>query len=92
MTPNRLACRVFGHSPTFTTDGPTMRWECERGCGQGGGSKGYDTAEEAQRYAAAFNTRDSANLGERAPLIGLLPLRLWRLVKRRRSRQDRRAG
>jgi hypothetical protein len=58
-----------------------MRWECERGCGEGGGSKLYDTAEDARRYAAAFDKRDTADLGKRAPLIGLLPLRLWRKLR-----------
>lgn len=76
-------CRVFGHSPVFTADGHTMRWECERGCGDGGGVKRYGTVEEAQRYAGAFNRRDSADMGKRAPLIGLLPLRLWRAWKSR---------
>jgi hypothetical protein len=78
----KLACRIFGHRPAFHADGRTMRWECERGCGQGGGSKRYDTAEEAHRYAVAFDRRDTADLGKRAPLIGLFPLRLWRRFRR----------
>ncbi|MCV7222363.1 DUF1660 family phage protein [Mycolicibacterium elephantis] len=76
-----LACRVFGHQPTFAVDGATMRWSCER-CGQAAGAKQYRTAEEASRYAAAFNKRDADELGKRAPLIGLLPLRLWRRFRR----------
>jgi hypothetical protein len=59
-----------------------MRWECDRGCEQQSGSKHYPTAEEARRYATAFNRRDTADLGKRAPLLGLLPLRLWRIVKK----------
>ena len=77
-----LACQVFGHSPVFSVDGLTLRWECERGCGDGG-SKRYSSAEDARRYAAAFNRKDSADLGKRAPLLGLLPLRVWRRFRRR---------
>ena len=80
MTP---ACRVFGHRPAFHPDGRTMRWACDR-CGQGAGAKEYDTGEDARRYAAAFNRRDTDDLGKRAPLIGLLPLRLWRRFRRTR--------
>ena len=73
-----LACRVFGHRLVFRADGRTMAWECDRGCADGGGGKQYPTAEDARRYAAAFNRRDSEALGRRAPLLGLFPLRLWR--------------
>jgi len=76
-----LACRLFGHRFRFRADGVTMTWACGR-CGEPGGSKAYATAEEAQRYAAAFDREDRADLGKRAPLIGLLPLRLWRAFKR----------
>ncbi|EID08785.1 DUF1660 family phage protein [Mycolicibacterium phlei] len=79
--PKTLACKVFGHDPTFEAHEATMRWACAR-CGQARGEKRYPTAAEAQRYAAAFNKRDSADLGKRAPLLGLLPLRLWRALRR----------
>ena len=59
-----------------------MRWACGR-CGQAAGAKEYGSATEAQRYAAAFNKRDTDDLGKRAPLIGLLPLRIWRRSRRR---------
>jgi hypothetical protein len=72
-----LACTVFGHRPAFRADGRTMQWACDR-CGQGSGTKEYDSPEAAQRYAVAFNRRDTDDLGKRAPLIGLLPIRLWR--------------
>ncbi|OBK78659.1 hypothetical protein [Mycobacterium sp. 1274761.0] len=72
-----VACRIFGHRPAFRVDGRTMRWECDR-CGEDAGAKDYDSPEDARRYAAAFNRRDANDLGKRAPLIGLLPLRLWR--------------
>lgn len=49
------------------------------GNGQEGGSP-----DDARRYAAAFNRRDSDDLGKRAPLLGLLPLRVWRRFARRR--------
>ena len=63
-----------------------MRWECERGCGEGGGAKSYDTAAEAERFAAAFDRRGDARLGERAPLLGMFPLRIWRWLRRSGSR------
>ncbi|MCT1775794.1 hypothetical protein [Brachybacterium sp. p3-SID957] len=83
MTP--LGCLVFGHRPAFRADGRTMRWECERGCGEGGGTKDYDTAAEAERFAAAFDQRGDARLGEHAPLLGMFPLRLWRWMRGRRG-------
>ncbi|MGN6129854.1 MAG: hypothetical protein ACTHOK_05885 [Nocardioidaceae bacterium] len=61
-----------------------MTWECERGCGLAG-QKEYATAGEAARYARAFDKRDTSDLGRRAPLIGLFPLRVWRWL---RSRQE----
>ena len=72
-----LRCGVFGHRYRFVADGDTMSWTCER-CGARGGSKEYASAEEAAQFAAAFDREDRADLGRRAPLIGLLPLRLWR--------------
>jgi hypothetical protein len=77
-----LGCRVLGHRVRFWTDGDTMRWECERGCGLAG-SKTYATPADAARYAAAFDRGDSRDLGRRAPL-SLFPLRL---VRRRRERR-----
>lgn len=58
-----------------------MRWTCQRGCGAGG-EKAYTTAAEADRYAAAFDVEDRQDIGRRAPLIGLLPLRIWRYLRR----------
>ncbi|HET9841277.1 MAG TPA: hypothetical protein VFQ01_04655 [Nocardioides sp.] len=65
-----------------------MVWECERGCGQLG-SKQYATSEEAIRFAAAFNRKDSDDLGRRAPLIGLFPLRVWRRLRSSAPRAPR---
>lgn len=62
-----------------------MVWECER-CGKRGGSKTYASAAEAQRYARALDREDRADLGRRAPLVGLLPLRIWRLWRDRSRR------
>src|SRR5690348_17314050 len=45
-----LACRLLGHRPRFWSEGSTMRWECER-CGQAAGSKEYESAQDATRYA-----------------------------------------
>jgi hypothetical protein len=80
-----LVCRILGHRPMFGTVGCVMHWKCDRGCGGASGSKQYETVQEAQRYAAAFNRRDTADLGKRAPLLGLLPLRLWRAYRTTRS-------
>ena len=77
-----LRCRVFGHRYRFAASGTAMRWACGR-CGREGGAKHYPTPEEARRYAAAFDREDRADLGRRAPLIGLLPLRLARMLRRR---------
>ena len=60
-----------------------MRWECQRGCGERG-SKRYATAAEAQRYARAFDRRDTEDLGRR-PLLSLLPLWLARKAASRRE-------
>ena len=76
-------CVVLGHDVSFAAHGRAMVWECRRGCGLGG-SKQYETSSEAARFAAAFDRRDSADLGRRAPLIGLFPLRLWHRFTRAR--------
>ena len=77
-------CRLFGHRYRFDADGETMTWRCKR-CGETGGSKTYASAEEAARYAHAFDREDRSDLGRRAPLVGLLPLRLWRAWRDHRS-------
>ena len=76
-----LACRILGHRYRFQADGRTMRWTCRRGCGAGG-ERTYATSAEARRYAGAFNHEDRDDVGRRAPLIGLLPLRIWRALRR----------
>jgi hypothetical protein len=76
-----LRCRMLGHRFRFTSDGPTMRWHCQRECGAGG-SKLYSTEEDAERFARAFDREDRAELGRRAP-FGLLPVRLFRAIRRR---------
>jgi hypothetical protein len=78
-----LRCRLVGHRFRFTSDGATMSWACARGCGAGG-QKVYDSAEDAARYASAFDREDREDLGQRAPLVGLFPLRLARALRRRR--------
>ncbi len=75
-----LRCQLLGHRYRFAGDGATMRWHCERGCGAQG-SKQYPTAEDARRYAAAFDSDDRESLGQRAP-VGLSPLRLLRAIRR----------
>jgi hypothetical protein len=71
------SCTVFGHRFVFRAEGNVMRWECDRGC-DAGGSKRYATEAEAVRYATGLNRRDNDELGKRAPLLGLLPLRVFR--------------
>jgi hypothetical protein len=77
-----LACRVFGHRYRFAHEGATMRWACER-CGAAGGEKEYGSAEEAARFARAFDREDRDELGRRAPFLGMFPLRIWRALSRR---------
>lgn len=73
-------CSIFGHDMSFTTDGPRMDWTCRRGC-NAGGSKLYASAGDATRFAAAFDRRPNENIGRRAPLIGLFPLRMWHRLR-----------
>jgi hypothetical protein len=49
-----VRCRALGHRYRFAASGVEMRWSCAR-CGHEGGVKRYATAEEARRYAAAFD-------------------------------------
>jgi hypothetical protein len=76
-----LRCRLLGHRFRFVADGRVMRWDCGR-CGTQGGSKTYPSPDHAARYAAALDAEDRSDLGRRAPLIGLLPLRLWRMLRK----------
>jgi hypothetical protein len=59
-----------------------MRWTCARGCGAGG-EKEYETADEATRYAAAFDREDRDEVGRRAPFLGMFPLRMWWTLRKR---------
>jgi hypothetical protein len=78
-----VRCGIFGHRYRFAADGDTMSWTCER-CGALGGSKQYASADAAAQFARAFDREDRADLGRRAPLIGLLPLRVWRAWRDRK--------
>jgi len=62
-----------------------MRWRCARGCGAEG-TKTYATAGDAERYARAFDREDREDRGRRAPLFGLLPLRIARTLRGRGPR------
>ncbi len=62
-----------------------MVWECGRGCGAGG-RKEYGSAADAARYTRALDREDRDELGRRAPLVGLLPLRLYHAARRRARR------
>jgi hypothetical protein len=70
----------MGHRFRFSAEDAVMRWRCER-CGTGN-EKHYADADAAARYARAFDREDRKDLGRRAPLIGLLPLRIWRRLRR----------
>jgi hypothetical protein len=77
-----LRCRLLGHRFRFTSHDATIRWRCAHGCGAGG-EKRYASAAEAKRYARAFDREDRDDLGRRAPLFGLLPLRVANALRRR---------
>jgi hypothetical protein len=77
-----LRCQVLGHRFRFSSEGETMRWRCQRGCGAGG-AKRYASAADAARYARAFDREDREDIGRRAPLVGLFPLRILRAVRNR---------
>ena len=77
-----LRCRVFGHRYRFSARGAVMRWECQRDCGAGG-SKTYPSPAAAHHYASAFDREDRDQLGRRAPLLGMFPLRIWHKIHKR---------
>jgi hypothetical protein len=52
-----------------------MTWRCDR-CTTVG-SKEYADPADAARIAAGLNAPSAGDLGRRAPLIGLFPLRIW---------------
>ncbi|MFD0899322.1 hypothetical protein [Actinomadura sediminis] len=79
-----IRCRFLGHDYRFSAEGKTMRWRCARQCGAGG-AKDYPTASDARRYARAFDRKDKEDMGRRAPLVGLFPLRLFRALRGRRD-------
>jgi hypothetical protein len=81
-----LRCRLLGHRYRFWTEGAVMRWECERDC-DAGGRKTYDSPATARTYAAAFDREDRDELGRRAPLLGMFPLRLWHKMRERSERR-----
>jgi hypothetical protein len=76
-----LTCHIFGHRYRFSAQDAVVTWRCQRGCAAGG-AKNYSSAAAAQRYATAFDREDRADIGRRAPLIGLFPLRLWYRIRR----------
>jgi len=78
-----VRCTVFGHRLRFRAKGETMRWACERGCGFEG-AKRYPSAEDARRYAAAFD-RDPLEATSRRPMLSVLPLWLGRRLRRPRG-------
>jgi hypothetical protein len=77
-----LRCRVFGHRYRFSATGAVMRWKCQRGCGAAG-SKTYPSPAAARHYASAFDREDRDQLGRRAPLLGMFPLRIWHKLHER---------
>jgi hypothetical protein len=81
-------CGLLGHRYRFFAEGEVMRWQCERGCGAGG-AKRYASAQDARRYARAFDREDRDDLGRRAPFLGMFPLRLVRMARDRERRRGR---
>ncbi len=78
-----VRCDILGHRYRFRASADVMTWSCGR-CGHEGGRKRYPSAADAARYAVAFDREDREDLGRRAPLIGLLPLRIVRALRRRK--------
>jgi hypothetical protein len=79
-------CVFVGHRVRFHAQDRTMTWACEW-CGGHAGSKTYDSAVAARKYARAFDRRDGQDVGKRAPLLGMFPLRLWRFLRNRKDAQ-----
>ena len=77
-----LRCRILGHRYRFWAEGSIMRWECQRVC-DAGGHETYDSPAAPRRYAAAFDREDRDELGRRAPVPGMFPLRLWHKTRKR---------
>lgn len=89
MTP--LRCRALKHHFRFSTDGPVMRWHCTR-CPEAG-EKRYGSAGDAARYARAFDLEPWHEQARRAPLLGMFPVRLARVIRQALvKRRARRAG
>lgn len=79
-----LRCRVLGHRYRFHAAGNAMVWTCQRGCGARG-EKVYESDAQAIRYARGLDRDDRRELGKRAPLLGMLPLRIIHSLRRRDS-------
>jgi hypothetical protein len=77
-------CDLLGHRYRFTAREAVMSWRCER-CSHHGGEKAYPTPAEALRFARAFDREDREDIGRRAPLVGLLPLRIARMFRRQHA-------
>jgi hypothetical protein len=67
----------------------TRRWKRDHGSRSrrcsASGEKRNATAAEAQRLRAALDREDREDLGLHAPLVAGLPLRLARVLRRRRA-------
>jgi len=59
-----------------------MRWQCQRGCAAGG-AKVYPSPAAARRYAAVLDKQDNDDIGRRAPILAMFPLRIWHAIHRR---------
>ena len=68
-----------------------MHWHCHRGC-DAGGHKAYASAAAARRYASAFDRDDMSDLGRRAPLFGLFPLKMAYWLRRSAARHAQRGA
>ena len=77
-----LRCRLLGHRLRFQAEGRVLVWTCERGC-TARGEKTYDSADQAARYALHLDRDVRRQLGKRAPLLGMFPLRIIHSLRRR---------
>ena len=79
-----LSCRLLDHRHRFRSEGAATTWACERGCGPAA-PRSTPRPAPAAHYAAAFDRPASGDLGRKAPLLGMFPLRVWRWLRQRRE-------
>ena len=69
-----VACRLLGHRWTFSCDGATVRWRCDRGCGAAG-AREYPDRREAARHFRHYAREPRPPVGFLAALGGTVSRR-----------------